>query len=193
MDMTSYILGRKSQGGGGGGTSMPRRIIEVEDGSVNTTKNKEVLTQIYNDYKEGKIIFDGVYLKDASQDWPDEYTYFSLANIHLNDNEAFMQLGFYDTGTTTTKDIKFLKVGCNITNNEVSYVVMSYQNCTSSFAEKDSSENITGEWTFAQLPQSSATPTSNNQFVNKLYVDGLIGDINTILATLTTPEEPASL
>lgn len=46
---------------------------------------------------------------------------------------------------------------------------------------------ISGIKTFSTLPESSATPTTNNQLTNKKYVDDQIGSINTILATLTNP------
>ena len=45
----------------------------------------------------------------------------------------------------------------------------------------DSSINLTA------LPTTSITPTNQYHLVNKSYVDGLVGNINTILATLTTP------
>lgn len=54
-------------------------------------------------------------------------------------------------------------------------------------------QTVTGKKTFATLPETSVVPTSNNQMVNKKYVDdsiaSAIGDINTVLATLTTVEE----
>lgn len=48
-------------------------------------------------------------------------------------------------------------------------------------------QTINAKKTFSVLPESSAVPVSNNQLVNKKYVDDNIGNINTILATLTTP------
>ena len=42
---------------------------------------------------------------------------------------------------------------------------------------------------FNKLPTSSLVPTSDNQLVNKKYVDDQVGNINTILATLTTVSE----
>ena len=47
-------------------------------------------------------------------------------------------------------------------------------------------QTITALKTFSTLPESSVAPTTNNQLVNKAYVDGLVGNINTVLATLTT-------
>lgn len=48
-------------------------------------------------------------------------------------------------------------------------------------------QTIAGTKTFSTLPQSSGTPSNNDDLVNKSYVDGLVGNINTVLATLTTP------
>ena len=54
-------------------------------------------------------------------------------------------------------------------------------------------ETISGLKTFTTLPESSVVPTADNQLVNKAYVDSTLstalGNINTILATLTTVSE----
>ena len=46
---------------------------------------------------------------------------------------------------------------------------------------------ITGLKQFNTLPKSSVVPTEDTHLVNKKYVDDLVGNINTVLATLTTP------
>ena len=52
-------------------------------------------------------------------------------------------------------------------------------------------ETVSGKKTFTTLPETSVAATTNNQLTNKKYVDdaisAAIGNINTILATLTTP------
>lgn len=54
-------------------------------------------------------------------------------------------------------------------------------------------QDISGLKTFTTLPESSVVPTTDNQLVNKQYVDSTLsvalGNINTILATLTTVSE----
>ena len=40
---------------------------------------------------------------------------------------------------------------------------------------------------FFPTVNTNLTPTTDGQLVNKKYVDGLVGNINTVLATLTTP------
>lgn len=53
-------------------------------------------------------------------------------------------------------------------------------------------ETISGLKTFTTLPESSIAPTTDNQLVNKAYVDDLFNSytqsINAQLATLTTPD-----
>lgn len=63
-------------------------------------------------------------------------------------------------------------------------ILKTYRTDSNSVA---SSNTFTGSNTFTRLPQSDVVPTNNNDLVNKKYVDDKIGDINTILATLTTP------
>jgi len=43
-------------------------------------------------------------------------------------------------------------------------------------AHINATETITGAWTFNTLPESSVTPTTNNQLTNKAYVDSLIAN-----------------
>jgi hypothetical protein len=53
----------------------------------------------------------------------------------------------------------------------------------------DQDEYISGTKTFTTLPKTTLVPTTDDQFVNKKYVDDQVGNINTILATLTTVSE----
>ncbi len=53
----------------------------------------------------------------------------------------------------------------------------------------DQNEYISGTKTFTTLPKTTLVPTTDDQFVNKKYVDDQVGNINTILATLTTVSE----
>lgn len=90
-------------------------------------------------------------------------------------------------------------VGSYIGNNGVAYYI-SYnastqelsttQALTSTVVNMSGSQSISGLKTFTTLPQSSLTPTDNNDLVNKSYVDSTIqsyiGDINAELATLVT-------
>jgi len=73
--------------------------------------------------------------------------------------------------------------------------VLSYGGC---YANKGSERWYQAEWTFPgtyvkskSLEKSYSGPTSNGQLTSKKYVDdsinNVVGNINTILATLTTP------
>lgn len=60
---------------------------------------------------------------------------------------------------------------------EINYFFYGYN-----FAKLDQWETITGKYTFSKhLPESSLVPTTETQLVNKSYVDGLVGDIETLL------------
>ena len=57
-----------------------------------------------------------------------------------------------------------------------------------SYAQANASTTITQTWTFNTLPVSSKTPTTNNQLVNKAYVDGLLAnEQNEVLSGTTEP------
>lgn len=53
----------------------------------------------------------------------------------------------------------------------------------------DQNEYISGTKTFTTLPKTTLVPTTDDQFVNKKYVDDQVGNINSVLATLTTVSE----
>lgn len=52
------------------------------------------------------------------------------------------------------------------------------------YVDKTLAETISGKKTFTVLPESSVTPTTDNQLVNKKYVDDTVGDINTALEAI---------
>lgn len=183
MDIPSYILGTKSSGGGGGGGSkIPRRIIVVENGEINTTANRETLQAIYNDYINNKIEFDGIYLKDVSQDYSQEPVYYALSYIHA-DSQA-MQLKFYDTNITN-QNTQIIQVGCNVYNSEVNYVVLLKQNI--GVANGEITIDIQNSSSASLLDEVSKTITNNKDKILKVYVkdgslfmsEGYIQVINT--------------
>lgn len=118
-----------------------------------------------------KIENDLVYIT-KTEDIPETEPYSSTPNCG------------YVSYTQGTNDIvymytKFIQLNSNGITFSTSY--KQYNLCT-----KDTSQTITGKKTFSTLPESSVTPTTSNQLVNKQYVDDIVGNINTILATLTT-------
>lgn len=50
----------------------------------------------------------------------------------------------------------------------------------------DEEQDISGLKTFTTLPESSVVPTTNNQLVNKAYVDGLVSTISTLSFQVVT-------
>lgn len=54
------------------------------------------------------------------------------------------------------------------------------------YVNPDGQSNINGKKIFTILPESSVTPTTDNQLVNKKYVDDTVGDINTALENINT-------
>ena len=51
----------------------------------------------------------------------------------------------------------------------------------------NNNQSISGAKTFSEPPKTTSAPTNQYHLTNKKYVDDLVGNINTILATLTTP------
>ena len=55
---------------------------------------------------------------------------------------------------------------------------------------RNANQSIYGQFNFYHaLPISSLVPSTDNELTNKKYVDDQVGNINTILATLTTVSE----
>lgn len=52
--------------------------------------------------------------------------------------------------------------------------------------DRSHNQTISGVKTFNSLPVCGAVPTTNNQLVNKKYVDDTVGDINTALGNINT-------
>lgn len=58
-----------------------------------------------------------------------------------------------------------------------------------SYAQANAPTSITQTWTFNMLPVSSKTPTSNNQLVNKAYVDSVAGSVEDTNTTYTLSKD----
>ena len=60
----------------------------------------------------------------------------------------------------------------------------------SQLMERNANQSIYGQFDFYHaLPISSLVPSTDNELTNKKYVDDQVGNINTVLATLTTVSE----
>lgn len=120
------------------------------------------------------------YYKDINEiGTPSANTYF--ANLYIVDN------GGSEKGYVYSYRF-YLDTSGNIHYDST---ILNFQTIT------NGTQTFYGIKTFNNLPECSSAPTSNNQFANKKYVDDsittAIGNINTILATLTTPDMPISL
>lgn len=86
---------------------------------------------------------------------------------------------YYEADKIIRYENRYIKIGNSIstgTGNNIEYRLVT----------TNGNQTITGKKTFSTLPESSVTPTTTNQLVNKQYVDDIVGNINTVLATLTT-------
>ena len=101
----------------------------------------------------------------------------------LSNNTEIGALITIDLGANSS-EIGFTVFRLKYSNNKITYSMYRYHR---DFVDIINAQTITGKKTFNTLPESSVTPTTANQLVNKAYVDGLVGNINTVLATLTTP------
>ena len=84
-------------------------------------------------------------------------------------------------------EVYLYQASIKVETNEITSNVGTYYQIKC--VNTNTAQDITGEKTFYTIPKQSDTtaPTLDTQFTNKKYVDDKIGDINTILATLTTP------
>ena len=75
-----------------------------------------------------------------------------------------------------------------VTYNGTNYVMTYYNNYYGAYMLTNYAQTINGIKTFGSFPVTpSSAPTTDYQTANKKYVDDLVGNINTVLATLTTP------
>lgn len=108
-----------------------------------------------------------------------------ISNMSLPSAKTYFAYAIGNSKTDGTN--YFLKFYVDTAGN-----IKNETNTMSSHAEKIltvDAQTIDGVKTFSSIPQVSSytAPTSDTQLVAKKYVDNKIGDINTILATLTTP------
>lgn len=93
------------------------------------------------------------------------------------------------------ENVGLIQIGLQWTSDEVTNITSQIWQSTrinlNSLLHTNNAETITGKKTFTTLPESNVVPANDNQFTNKKYVDDAIsteiGNINTILAKLTTP------
>ena len=94
-------------------------------------------------------------------------------------------------------DYRGIKTGYLFYNNTITFFDGSTSSVAYGYVEKSipsimttyQNATIRGTYTYSTLPKTTLVPTTDDQFVNKKYVDDQVGNINSILATLTTVSE----
>ena len=144
--------------------------------------------------KTNNIGSKSVYVKATSQH---EITTFNLSDISfyypfivINNQFTPGKWAFYYVYDNNRKISRFMYSENQNTGLSSSYdnypIFKTYRTDSNTVA---STNTFTGTNTFNSLPKLSSysAPTQDTEFAPKKYVDDKIGDINTILATLTTP------
>lgn len=160
-----------SKVGESGGTSVDPELIiqtiganEILDGKPTgiykyiTNSNKVWLTQSgkYLNMEKGEILFYSSYKGGTNT--------YSVAFKFLADSNGKFVISF---------------VARNSYNNKTSEGYLRFEN----FNTINTAQSISGKKTFTTLPESSVVPTSNNQLVNKKYVDDAIATLKAELGT----------
>ena len=183
----------------------------LPESSVTPTKDEQLVPKSYVDKKipsDSIQIIDnntnGIVLSDlALGDIVIKGLTSSLSVIlKATSNSSILTINPLDNRISYLKNISDVTntevVGSFIGNDGICYYInynastqklSTTQALSSSVLNTSDSQNVSGLKTFTTLPQSSLTPTNNNDLVNKSYVDSTIqsyiGDINVELATLT--------
>jgi len=114
-------------------------------------------------------------------------SYFIYENELNNDSILKQHIGYLIARPKYNNNLQILTNRVYYDNNELKQYEI---NNTIQLVTLNQNQTITAKKTFSVLPESSVTPTTNNQLTNKSYVDNAIstavGSINTVLASLTT-------
>ncbi|MBQ4030156.1 MAG: hypothetical protein II625_00250 [Bacilli bacterium] len=108
-----------------------------------------------------------------------------------SENVYFANMYYFSVSSSSKGQIRAIRLYVNTSGNiGVTYLDTALG---SNFCVTSDKQTFNGLKTFTSIPQQSTTiaPTQDKEFTNKKYVDdsisNAIGNINTILATLTTP------
>lgn len=120
----------------------------------------------------------------------------SVKHIEYTTNKTYNTGGYMDCFMFVS-DYRGIKTGYLFYNNTITFFDGSTSSVAYGYVEKSipnilttyQDATIRGTHTYTTLPKTTLVPTTDDQFVNKKYVDDQVGNINTILATLTTVSE----
>lgn len=181
MDIPSYLLGKKT--GGGGTSNTPIEMV------VNNSRENPF---IFEDYEPGIYIFtpaeyvylkalnssDTVYTDNASKLTTLCLLYYTKPSVDTPDGtviaEIIRQTNIDNTsGRVIYYNVKYVY---NSTKTSCGLLWTTFINVGEfDYVSKRYDQTITGKKTFSTLPESSAVPTTDNQLVNKKYVDDNAG------------------
>lgn len=140
-------------------------VLSAHEGnaiSLQMTFKGTTSTARYTQVGTGDRLFGYNYYIYISQDVTDE----------LEDNVTIGYLTFNTMGGGTNYDLKTRKTTIRLTNKMLDLGNSSYDTRNLNLVDKE--QSISRKKTFSVLPESSVTPTTNNQLVNKKYVDDSI-------------------
>lgn len=120
----------------------------------------------------------------------------SVKHIEYTTNKTYNTAGYMDCFMFVS-DYRGIKKGYVFDDNTITFFDGSTSSVAYGYIEKSipnilttyQDATIRGTHTYTTLPKTTLVPTTDDQFVNKKYVDDQVGNINTILATLTTVSE----
>lgn len=188
MDIPSYLLGKQA-GGGGGTTDTPITVIKN-----NSVENPFILSE----HEPGVYLFEdltlyglGAYLIYCKVTPEQEYT----GNFALSPNAPYF---YYPDKITSIPDSTTIVgyTGSTVynANGELAIQTVYVTNnggmgidliggfgIDLDMVTKGTAQTITAKKTFSTLPESSAVPTTDEQLVNKKYVDDNAGKSSVIL------------
>ena len=130
--------------------------------SLQMTFKGTTSTARYTQVGIGDRLFGYNYYIYISQDVTDE----------LADSVTIGYLAFNTMGGGTNYDLKTRMTTIKLNNKMLDLSVSSYETRNLNLVDKE--QSISRKKTFSVLPESSVTPTTNNQLVNKKYVDDSI-------------------
>jgi len=181
--------------------------IDVQPSSSNDVY---VIDEFDNSSGYGTFIFGskplGTYLLSSPDNNLDGYKkissstkqYFSMYNKAIKPLIIYYYKDVNKIGTPSSNTYFATMIGISTYNETIYYArmyidtsgnIIQYSNVFPGNLITDGKQTFNGVKTFSSFPITpSSAPTTNYQVANKKYVDDKIGDINTILATLTTPQ-----
>ena len=200
MDMTSYIIGRKSAGGGSDITIDDVIAITGELDNLDTTDKSNLVNAInevassssdaitfvdtspfyLSGHKKGiyyltaqptNVYYDDTY-NAAHSISPFDGLLYLLKDVDdtIQDKETF---GVYLSYVSGWEEVRLLIRDTSGSFANVGYRTNSTLNSVH-IATADTNQTISGLKTFSTLPETSIAPTTNNQLANKKYVDDAV-------------------